>query len=187
MSLRTGRPIQAKWKAGKRHGQGKAMFALGGSHEGQWAEDRFHSQGKVTYAGSGRVASGEFRDGYLAGAAPSQAGLPSERFAIREAQSVGSMLSCDRITTSVPPGARDAERDLPDLPALHGLSRRTDLVHADRQGWRAQERHHDRRAAPGTGRLVDTVTMMQRFKPGICDGNPCELIYPIKCKFTTTY
>ncbi len=210
-----------EWKAGKRHGQGKAVFALGGSYDGQWAEDRFHGQGTITYAGSGRVASGEFRNGYLAGAAPSQAGLPAERFAIREARPVGSMLSRDRMTTSVPPDAtwetlteqqknvvREdylglAPTDEPPYP-LKGTRAMQNAISQIYQrftdypgeltlytliGKDGLPKNATMIGAPHPelGRLVGTVAMMQRFKPGVCDGNPCELIYPIKFKFTTTY
>ncbi|MGI4845047.1 MAG: MORN repeat-containing protein [Janthinobacterium lividum] len=33
-------------------------------------------------------------------------------------------------------------------------------------------------------RYLATVAMMQRFKPALCAGTPCQMIYPIRFKFT---
>lgn len=209
-----------QWKAGKRHGQGKAVFALGGSYEGQWANDRFHGQGKITYAGSGRVASGEFRDGFLAGAAPSRAGQSEERFSIRDARPIGSMLTMERVIAIVPPDApweklteqqknvvRDdylglAPGDEPPYPLKGTRAMHTAIADVYRKftdfqgeltlytliGKDGVPKNATMIGAPhpDLGRYVGMVAMTQRFKPGICDGSPCELIYPVKFRFTVS-
>ncbi len=38
------------WQAGKRHGQGRCMYASGDQYEGQWEEDVRHGQGGCVYA-----------------------------------------------------------------------------------------------------------------------------------------
>ncbi len=38
------------WQAGKRHGQGRCMYASGDQYEGQWEEDVRHGQGGCIYA-----------------------------------------------------------------------------------------------------------------------------------------
>ena len=208
-----------EWKAGKRHGHGQAVFALGGSYEGQWANDRFHGQGKITYAGSGRVASGEFRAGYLAGTMPSQAGLSEERFSIRDARPIGSMLSMERVIGTVPPDASwealtEAQKnvvredylglapgDEPPYPlkgtrAMHTAIANVYKKFTDYEGELTLHALIGKDGVPKNAtmigsphpeltRYVGMIAMMQRFKPGICDGTPCELIYPVRFRFRT--
>ncbi len=38
------------WQGGKRHGQGRCMYASGDQYEGQWEEDVRHGQGGCIYA-----------------------------------------------------------------------------------------------------------------------------------------
>lgn len=207
-----------EWKAGKRHGQGKAVFTLGGSYEGQWANDRFHGQGKITYAGSGRVANGEFRDGYLASVAHSQAGLSEQRFSIKDGKGLGSMLRTDIVIGTVPHDApwekltepqknvvREdylalAPGDEPPYPlkgtrAMHAAIANVYKKFTDYEGELTLYTLIGKDGVPKNatmigaphpelGRYVGMVAMVQRFKPGICDGSPCELIYPVKFRFT---
>lgn len=175
---------------------------------------------EVTYAGSGRVASGAFRDGYLAGMAPSQAGVSEERFSIRDARPVGSMLTMERVIGTIPPNAPWeklteqhknvvgahylglAPGDDPPYPlkgtramhvAIADVYRKFTDFEAELTlyvliGKDGVPKNATMIGAPhlDLGRYVGMVAMTQRFKPGICDGNPCELIYPVKFRFTTS-
>jgi hypothetical protein len=35
------------------------------------------------------------------------------------------------------------------------------------------------------GRTLSTAAMLQRFKPASCEGKPCEMIYPVRFRFSS--
>lgn len=56
-----------EWDHGRRHGQGEASFATGGSYTGDWKNNVFDGEGAIVFAGAGHKYKGRFEDGRVAG------------------------------------------------------------------------------------------------------------------------
>jgi hypothetical protein len=114
-----------QWKAGRRTGHGKAVFAEGGSYEGEWLDNCFHGKGRIVYAGSGRSHEGEWINGRdVRTVSPDP--VPGSRFSLMsERPPLGTLFREARATSATPinaswgaltPTQRDAVRST--YPAL---------------------------------------------------------------------
>lgn len=155
-----GSSYEGEWKAGLRHGRGKAVFTLGGNYEGEWRDDVFHGQGRIVYGGSGRSWAGEFRDGYPALDDRDEPPYPLK-----------GMKALYAAATDVYARFTQYEGNVIVYVTVgaDGVPRTATTYHTPH---------------PELGRFVAMAMMMQRFKPGMCAGTPCQSLYPVKFSFT---
>ncbi|MCA1857322.1 energy transducer TonB [Massilia oculi] len=194
---------EGEWKAGKRHGRGKETFTLGGRYEGEWRDDEFNGQGSIVYGGSGRRWSGEFRDGFASDLNP----RPRRDSRRDDVRNTGD-LAWEALPAAQQNALRNSypaldDRDEPPYPlpgqqgklkdALSEFYSRYARLELEGQtlvyvtvgpdGIPASAKAYSA-PHPEFGRAAAMAMMMQRYKPGLCAGKPCEMIYPVKFLFT---
>lgn len=204
-----GSEYQGQWKDDKRNGLGKEKFALGGSYDGEWKDDKFHGKGTIVYAGSGRKYEGLFEEGRVAGTPPREIapsgsypvhGVRSTAFNFVPTQASWSALTIgqqNRVRAQYealedgdePPypieGVREFFRAVTNINSFQGPADGTlhllVLVGADGQAKSVRAI-----GAPDKEmvRPVSTVAMLQRYKPALCRGQPCEMMYAVSFGFS---
>jgi hypothetical protein len=187
-----------EWKNDAMAGWGERVYALGGSYSGQWQDDKWHGHGKLVYAGSGRVHEGQFENDAPAGSAPAAAGLAD----MNDQRTLAQQHEQRRADyKAIAPG------DTPPYPA-EGLGELAKAVHVLNHWADSAEGTlllHVRVGADGKAKDVKayekpTLTdpakvdamvthianllLLTPFQPGVCDGKPCEMIFPLRFAFS---
>lgn len=202
-----------QFKNGLPEGEGTMTYTLGGSYQGQWKAGRRDGKGVITYAGSGRKQEIVFRDGAPADAPA--APVENNTYVQRDMQSIlwrrqaigavptnrrwseltaGQQAVVRRAFPALAPG------DEPPYP-LNGsrklfeqLSEAADRLRPEGElalfvtvgaDGKARSVSATGKPDPVLARYVATALMLEPYKPAICDGKPCEMVYPFKVKFTS--
>lgn len=209
-----GSTYEGEFKAGKRHGRGKEVFTLGGRYEGDYRDGEFDGQGTIVYSSGrtwsgtfqdGRVAGATPLPQPADSAARS--GVPVV-IHTRNGRQLGTTpigAEWEELT----PGQKNLvranyptldERDEPPHPRK-GMK---ELYHANLSVYESLLHHHGdvllhvtvgadgvpktakvyHTPHPDLGRYLAMAMMLQRFKPGLCAGTPCEMIYPVRFSFS---
>ena len=205
-----------EWVAGERNGAGEETFATGGSYTGQWKDDQFNGQGKIVYAGSGRVYEGLFKDGRVAGLPEMEVEkgrysihntAPGMSFGQhRVIAYLPASAGWDQLT----PAQKNAMRE--NFPALEAGDDPPFPAEGEGGLFKAVQRINNRNPVEGdlgvyilvgkegkplrvttyggssqkTVSALSDLFMQQQFKPAVCRGAPCEMIYPIHFSFSVT-
>jgi hypothetical protein len=203
---------EGQWKNNLRHGTGKQLFALGGSYEGEWKNDKFDGHGTIVHAGSGRRYEGEFKDGQVVEAAPRAApevGHYSLKYPRSDKEQIVAFGPLDATWQQLTPGQQNLVKnwykaledgDEPPYP-LDGTGRLYATVGTFRNAgfskWNGDLLVHilvgkDGKPKsvkafnsphPEFTRVISMALMGQQFKPAVCHGEPCEMMYPISFSF----
>lgn len=198
--------------AGKADGVGKIVYHLGGRYEGQWKDGKFHGKGTATYAG-GRTVTAEFIEGRRADQPP-LAEESEKRYRIANpgdwSHSMVSSkgLALSRSYDELSPEEKQTVRsmylldddDEPPFP-VKGLKKLYQLIGEAQQVRMAEGKFfvHVLVDSEGTATSVDVfaspdpvmnkfvaaVVGKEKFKPGVCQGKPCAMRFPISVMFTT--
>lgn len=200
-----------QFKNGAPEGEGTMTYTLGGSYQGQWKAGKRDGKGVITYAGSGRKQEIVFRDGEPADAAA--APVEDKTYVQRDMHSIlwrrqaSGPVPTNRRWSELTPAQQAVIRraypalapgDEPPYP-LNGsgklfaqLSEAADRLGADgelelfvRVGADGKARSVSAigKPDPVLARYVASALMLEPYKPAICDGTPCEMVYPFKLKF----
>lgn len=204
-----------EWAEGKRNGWGEATYSTGGSYKGQWKDDRMHGQGTIVFAGSGRVYTGLFEDGRIAGVPKPE--VDSSTHAITE-KTLGSNIQAKRVVAYLPPNASwdqlsEAQKntvrlhypalepgDDPPFPAkgerqLLDAIRKANTALGLNTGYLGVNVLVGKNGkplsvttfgapSPELVRAVSSLAMLVDYKPAVCHGEPCEMVYPLRFNFT---
>jgi hypothetical protein len=202
------------WVNGERNGLGEATFSTGGSYTGSWRNDKFDGQGKIVYAGSRRIYEGLFADGRVAGvAAPDLSAqryaLKEMRTGtqIRKEGAVGNFPPNANWNTLTDAQKNTMRSYYPALEAgddppfpLQGQGYLLEML--TRVNNPVVERGlitvdvligKDGKATNVTSygepskelvRIVSHLAVSQQYKPAMCQGVPCEMVYPIRINFS---
>lgn len=195
------------WAAGKRDGKGKATFAMGGSYTGDWSNDSFHGMGTIVYAGAPRTWSGRFKDNRPEGVAAPEIATQGTHFVAREGlptlaavtflppEASWSQLSGAEqnyfkvLYPALAPGDeppyplngtqatnQSISKVLGKLGDFRGMVRMRILVGVDGKA----------KSVTAIGKLpapivqtIGAAVMSQPYKPAMCQGAPCEMVYPV--------
>lgn len=201
-----------QFRNGEFEGEGTMTYTLGGSYQGSWKAGKRDGRGVITYAGSGRKQEVVFRDGHPVEGADAPAEhktyvqrdmqslhWPAQAFARVPTKKRWSELTPGQQAVIRRPYAALAPGDEPPYP-LHGTSRLFAQLSeaAGRLGADDELLLFVRVGADGKGksvsaigkpdpqlvRFVASALMLEPYKPAMCDGQPCEMIYPFNVKFT---
>jgi hypothetical protein len=204
---------EGEWKSDKRHGHGNATFALGGSYEGDWKDGEFDGEGTIVYAGSGRKYTGQFQDGHVAGAAAPKLENKTyeldgtdyrfpqtvlEQISVPPGKSWADLTDPQRDTMRAYYPTLEAG-DEPPYPVGGPATIYREMLKA-RDVFRPLKSRlslYVLVGKDGTPKNVTTigspdpkltqhmaiVTMRQQYKPAVCHGEPCEMIYPVIVQF----
>lgn len=203
-----GSSYQGQWQANKRHGIGKAVYTLGGSYEGEWRDNRFHGQGRIVYGGSGRTYTGEFVEGRPVGAAPAHAG-DYERFGLKDDHPATAFAPMDATWQELTPEQQtrvrsnypaldDADEPPYPLDGRRAFHEKVAKLYRQFTDYRGDALVHVTVDADGKptsvstygvkhakfARALSSIALLQRFKPAMCAGAPCAMLYPIRLHFT---
>jgi len=205
---------QGEFRADRPNGQGRLTYALGGMVEGEFRDGYPVDGDRVTYAGSGRtgVLDVAARNAKLAGAKADgkfkQHQAEPDTGTLLAKTEVTSALPSNVGWDGLTPEQKDVVRngypalepgDDPPYPLngtvefnrlavavagkydARGLMRLHVLVGAD---GRAKEVRKVGTFDDDVVRYVAGAAMALRYKPAVCHGQPCEMIYPISIEFT---
>lgn len=172
--------------AGKADGFGKSVRTMGGTYEGMWKAGTFHGKGTVTYTG-GRTITTEFVDGRPASQPISSAsGNGFQIFGRRlmtaaEKQNVRHMYFLD--DDDEPPEPTAGKMRLYQRIAIAQHKRKawglTELaVLVDSEG-KATSVTVFATPDPEMTKWISGVVLMERFDPGLCQGKPCTMQFPV--------
>lgn len=207
------RRYDGEWLAGERHGLGKEVLTLGGSYEGQWKLGKFHGRGTVTYAG-GRTVTAEFAEGRRLDQAPVVPSSDKE-YRINPANSyyvtplarsngIPFSRSYDEMSAEQKQAVREMylldDNDEPPYPA-NGTQRLYERIVAAQQDRQARgplfmHVHVDSSGSPTAvttfaspdtfmTKWVANLLVKEKYKPGMCQGKPCAMRFPISVIFTS--
>lgn len=203
-----------EWVAGKQHGLGKTVYAVGGSYEGQWQQGKFHGKGTVTYTG-GRTMTAEFVEGRRVDQAPAAPTSDKEYrinpansyyllTPMASSNGIPFSRSYDAMSAAEKQGVRDIyildDDDEPPYPA-NGTQRLYERIVAAQQERQAQGSlymhvHIDSSGSPTSvttyaspdttmTKWVSSLLVKEKYKPGVCQGKPCAMRFPISVSFTS--
>ncbi|TFW29597.1 hypothetical protein [Massilia horti] len=207
-----GDTYEGAWKDDKRNGRGKQVYALGGSYEGEWEDDKFEGKGVMIYAGSGRRYEGMFHDDRVAGASP-QVSPESGRYAVRDPELsskitdyVPPRASWEMLTPGQQAFIKGAypaleDGDEPPYPVnghgelISSIAKMRNEMYPDARGrllvyvvvgkdGKPKSFTSMRSPDLNLSHHVARLAAAQQFKPAVCHGEPCEMIYPISLNFT---
>ncbi len=202
---------EGEFKDGLRDGSGVMAYGVGGRYEGQWKAGKFHGQGKATYAG-GQVVEGAFAAGLAPGQQarePVRArtshtlGHPKSS---RDKVSHGNIpfdksyaqMTADeqRLVRAAYPLL--AEHDEPPYP-LNGTKRVVSWFYeaitkiqasgplrmnvlVDSEG-NAESVEVFETPHKDMSKLAAQIAMAEKFKPAVCSGKPCAMVFPYAVNF----
>lgn len=201
-----------QFRNGAPDGEGTMTYTLGGSYQGQWKAGKRDGKGVIAYAGSGRKQELVFRDGEPADAADApledKTYVQRDMHAILWRQQASGPVPSNRRWSELTPAQQAVVRraypalapgDEPPYP-LNGssklfaqLSEAADRLGADgelvlfvRVGADGKARSVSAigKPDPALARYVASALMLEPYKPAMCDGRPCEMVYPFKLEFT---
>ena len=205
---------QGEFRADRPNGQGRLTYALGGMVEGEFRDGRPVDGDRVTYAGSGRIGTLDAAARNAALARPKVENTFQQRQAepdtgtLLAKTDVRSPLPTNVGWDGLTPEQKDIVRngypalepgDDPPYP-LNGTVEfnRLAVAVAGKYDARGMLRLHVLVGADGKAkevrkvgsfdddviRYVASAAMALRYKPAVCHGQPCEMVYPIAIEFT---
>lgn len=204
--------LEGEWRDGKLNGFGRATFTMGGAYEGEWKDGKFHGKGIITYAGSGHKHEGQFINDKVAGTGGDRPAESKERFNMsnqRRTHDAAPYMPPDATWAQItaekkyfykagfpaleegdePPYPVDGTRALFNviLEAAGYFGRTVGelrlyvLVGPDGRAISATTIGSPR---PEVTQVAATAAMAQRYKPAVCRGQPCAMVYPLRFVFT---
>jgi len=201
-----------QWKDGERHGKGEMVYAEGGSYSGEWVAGKRHGHGVAVFAGSGRKYEGLFENGWPAGSGMAESGKQGDDARVTDEGSWDELPEAGRIENRraypmLAPGddppyplkgrkeTNDAIGDINEkLGPMRGRLRVHVLVGADGKAKSVKlfERPQyyiakDRQAQARVDLLIQNqgkVLMVDKYKPAMCSGQPCEMVYVLLYVFS---
>jgi hypothetical protein len=209
-----GDTYQGEFHADRPNGQGRLTYALGGMVEGEFRDGHPVDGDRVTYAGSGRTGLLDVttRNAAPAAAKPEnkfkQHQAEPDTGTLLAKTEVTSSVPTNVGWDGLTPDQRDMVRsrypalepgDEPPYPLkgsveffrvalaaagkynARGVLHMLVLVKADGQ---AKEVRKVGSFDDDVIRYVASAAMAQRYKPAVCHGQPCEMLYPIDIEFT---
>lgn len=202
------------WIKGQHHGQGEATFATGGSYAGGWKNGKFDGQGTIVYAGAGHKYTGLFQDGRIAGLPKAEvakgsydsdgevrAPLPNNGIvAYLPMKSAWDQLTAAQQNTfrgnypaleagDEPPFPLKGEGSLFEkverMNQTFGLvqGKLSVYVLVGKDGKPLSVTAYGAPTATFT-RALSTLFMLEQYKPALCRGVPCDMVYPVNFSFT---
>ena len=199
-----------EWVHGARQGHGEASFGTGGSYTGSWKDGAFDGQGAIVYAGAGHKYEGRFEDGRVAGLpkpafAEDQDALKGkvtgtdtreERVPLKARWNELTSAQKDTFRKYYP--ALEAG-DEPPFPAEGEgvLFDKVDRINATfgpvqgdlfvyvLVGKDGKPLSVTAYGAPTATivRALSELFMREQYKPALCRGEPCEMVYPVNISF----
>lgn len=212
---RDGSTYQGEWKASARHGRGKAVFALGGSYDGEWRNGRFHGEGTLVYNSGRSVTGTFVNGRALGAASVSEGdderfGPNDDSSAgdsqLRRARARPSSASWQELTReqqalvrSAYPALDDGDEPPYPLTGTRALYRKAADLYEKFTDYQGMVLVHVTVGADGMptsvgtsriqhqefARQLEIFLMQQRFKPALCAGKPCSMIYPMEFLFSS--
>ena len=204
---------QGEFRADRPNGQGRLTYALGGMVEGEFRDGRPADGDRITYAGSGRTGTldAAARNAALAAGKPDnkfkQHQAEPDTGTLLAKTEVTSSLPTNVGWDGLTPEQKDFVRngypalepgDDPPYP-LNGTVEfnRLAVAVAGKYDARGVLRLHVLVGADGRAkevrkvgsfdddviRYVASAAMALRYKPAVCHGQPCEMVYPIAMDF----
>jgi hypothetical protein len=192
----TGGRYAGQWQDGKFHGLGKASYIGGQTYEGQFIEGK--------RAGSQIVAPEPDQSEYslYKKTDPRSRELSKQELSWVKGLPFGE--SYDRLTPGQKQSARSSylmlhETDEPPYPADGMQSAANWMSKVQEKGLmlgalvlyvtvgvdgKASSVKVVRSPDPELSRVASMIMMNEKFKPGICAGTPCAMVYPIRYQFT---
>jgi len=202
------------WIGGKRHGQGEATFATGGSYAGGWKNDKFDGQGTIVYAGAGHKYTGLFQDGRVAGlpkaeTAESRYDIDGEVRPPFPKDGILAYLPMKAAWDQLTAAQQNTFRrnypaleagDEPPFPVkgegplfekVERMNRTFGSVQGNlsvyvvvgKDGKPLRVTAYGAPTATFT-RALSTLFMLEEYKPALCRGEPCDMVYPVHFRFT---
>ena len=197
-----------QWVDGKRDGKGSAVFAMGGSYKGDWRNDSYHGLGTIVYAGAPRTWQGRFKDNRPDGVATPEIAGESVYHVMREGgvptRAAVTFLPPEASWAQLNVAEQNyfkvlypalAPGDEPPYPVTgtlatnqligkivdklggyHGLVRMHVLVGVD---GKAKSVTAIGKLPEAVVRYVGAAVMRAPYKPAMCQGMPCEMVYPV--------
>jgi hypothetical protein len=209
-----GDTYEGEFHADRPNGQGRLTYALGGMVEGEFRDGRPLDGDRITYAGSGRVGTLDAAARNAALARPKAENTFQQRQAepdtgtLLAKTDVRSALPTNVGWDGLTPEQKDIVRnrypalepgDEPPYPVngvvefnrliltaagkfdARGLLRLNVLVGTD---GKAKEVRRVGQFDDDVVRYVAAAAMALRYKPAVCHGQPCEMLYPISMEIT---
>ncbi len=209
-----GDTYQGEFHADRPNGQGRLTYALGGMVEGEFRDGHPVDGDRITYAGSGRTGTLDAAARNAAAARPKPENTFQQRQAepdtgtLLARTEVRSALPSNAGWDGLTPEQKDIVRnrypalepgDDPPYPAnglvefnrlivaaagkfnARGLLRLNVLVGAD---GKAKEVRRVGSFDDDVVRFVAAAAMALRYKPAVCHGEPCEMLYPVAMEIT---
>lgn len=201
-----------EWVQGRRHGRGDASFATGGSYTGDWKNDRFDGQGTIVYAGAGHKYEGAFQAGRVAGLPTPALALEEGRYTLAgriHDDGVVSALPLKAGWGELTPAQQNAFRthypaleagDEPPFPVkgqgrLLEEARRINEVFGPVKGSLSVHVLVGKDGKPLSVtaygaptativRALSALFMREQYKPALCRGTPCAMVYPLNFRFS---
>jgi hypothetical protein len=198
------------WVAGKRHGRGEASFATGGSYQGEWKNNVFDGQGTIVYAGAGHKYEGAFQGGRVAGLPKAE--VATGRYAVEgraDKEWVLAYLPLKAAWGDLAPAQKNAF--LTHFPALEAGDEPPFPIKGEGPLFEKLGRVNQT-LGPVAGNLaiyvlvgkdgkplsvtaygaptativraLSTIFMIEQYKPALCRGEPCEMVYPVHFRFS---
>jgi hypothetical protein len=202
---------QGEFHADRPNGQGRLTYALGGMVEGEFRDGRPLAGDRITYAGSGRTGVLEAPAARPADGRPEnsfrQREDEAETGTLLKKTVVTSALPNNVGWDGLTPEQKDQVRsgypalepgDDPPYPLDGSVEfNKVALAAAGKYDARGVLRLHVVVGADGKAkevrrigsfdddvvRYVAGAAMAQRYKPAVCHGQPCEMVYPIAIEF----
>lgn len=193
---------------------GKMVYSLGGSYEGQWKEGKFHGKGKVTYVGGRTITTEFVEGRRVGQAPAATSAETNYRLpnpgpsGSQEPTWTTSPVPYSRTYTEMSPEHKQIVRDWyvllddddePPYPA-NGTKKIYEHIYEAQQVRLARGRLYmhvniDKQGNPTSvttyaspdpemTRWVSAVLVTQKYKPGLCQGKPCAMSFPISIKFS---
>ena len=209
-----GDTYQGEFHADRPHGQGRLTYALGGMVEGEFRDGHPVDGDRITYAGSGRTGTLDAAARNAAASRPRPENTFQQRQAephtgtLLAKTEVRSALPSNVGWDGLTPEQKDIVRgrypalepgDDPPYPVnglvefnrlivaaagkfnARGLLRLNVLVGAD---GKAKEVRRVGSFDDDVVRFVAAAAMALRYKPAVCHGEPCEMLYPVAMEIT---
>lgn len=202
---------EGEFKGGLFDGLGTMTYGLGGRYEGYWKAGSYHGKGKATFAG-GQVLEGDFGMAAVAVQQTPEPAQAAGRHTLKHASSSRTTVgwgaiafdaSYGRLTPNEKNMVRNAypllhENDEPPYPfngtkrvvswfyeaitkvQATGPLRMTVLVDAEGNAESVEvfeTPHKD------MSKLVAEIVMAEKFKPAVCSGKPCAMMFPYAVDF----
>lgn len=201
-----------EWKDDQPQGWGEMHYWDGGSYKGEWQAGKRHGKGEIRYAGSGRRFEGDFEGNEIAGTAPlateavkRSAASPHNDHVLDQAwealTAVQKAAERAQYQTLEPgddppypakglhPIVNAVSRLAQEADAFDGTLRVEVLVGAD--GKAKQIDTFDRPALIDSSKMdmlvkgIADVMMVETYKPAMCRGEPCNMVYQLAIRFGT--